>query len=49
MKTNTSSQGSELKPPYNITPSTKTTVTGILVLLPVTLFVLGIATGAINP
>jgi hypothetical protein len=48
MKTNTA-KDSELKPPYNITPSTKTTLTGILILLPLTLFFLSLFTGLIKP
>ncbi|MGL6341844.1 MAG: purine permease [Waterburya sp.] len=41
-------QNSELKPPENITPSTKTTINGILVLLPLSLFLLGLFTGIID-
>jgi hypothetical protein len=39
---------SELTPP-NITPSVGTTINGILVLLPLSLFLLGLFTGVINP
>lgn len=46
MKTNP--QVSELTPP-NITPSVGTTINGILVLLPLSLFLLGLFTGVINP
>lgn len=46
MKTNP--QVSELTPP-NITPSIGTTINGILVLLPLSLFLLGLFTGVINP
>jgi hypothetical protein len=41
-------QVSELTPP-NITPSVSTTMSGILVLLPLSLFLLGLFTGVINP
>ncbi|MGL5076764.1 MAG: purine permease [Waterburya sp.] len=41
-------QNSELNPPENITPSIKTTMTGILVLLPLSLFLLGLFTGIID-
>ena len=44
----TSPQVSELTPP-NITPSVGTTISGILVLLPLSLFLLGLFTGVINP
>jgi hypothetical protein len=41
-------QISELTPP-NITPSVGTTINGILILLPLSLFLLGLFTGVINP
>jgi hypothetical protein len=41
-------QVSELTSP-NITPSVSTTMSGILVLLPLSLFLLGLFTGVINP
>jgi hypothetical protein len=44
----TTPQVSELTPP-NITPSVGTTINGILVLLPLSLFLLGLFTGVINP
>jgi hypothetical protein len=44
----TAPQISELTPP-NITPSVGTTISGILVLLPLSLFLLGLFTGVINP
>jgi uncharacterized membrane protein YvlD (DUF360 family) len=44
----TTPQVSELTPP-NITPSVSTTINGILVLLPLSLFLLGLFTGVINP
>jgi hypothetical protein len=44
----TTPQVSELTPP-NITPSVGTTISGILVLLPLSLFLLGLFTGVINP
>jgi hypothetical protein len=40
-----SRSSSELNPPENITPSVKTTTTGLLVLLPLFLIFLGLATG----
>jgi hypothetical protein len=43
-----SRQKSELNPPENITPSIKTTLNGILVLLPFALFFLGLFTGIID-
>ncbi len=43
-----SRQNSELNPPENITPSIKTTINGILVLLPLSLFLLGLFTGIID-
>jgi hypothetical protein len=39
---------SELNPPENITPSIKTTINAILILLPLALFLLGLFTGLIN-
>lgn len=44
----TTPQVSELNPP-NITPSVGTTINGILVLLPLSLFLIGLYTGVINP
>lgn len=41
----TSRPTSELNPPVNITPSVKTTMTGIIVLLPLSLLLLGLFTG----
>lgn len=40
-------QTSELNPPQNITPSVGTTISGILVLLPLTLLLLGFYSGVI--
>ena len=48
MKSNSSS-ASELNPPKNITPSTKTVLTGILILMPLTLALVGFYTGGLNP
>ncbi|WP_431628693.1 hypothetical protein [Alkalinema pantanalense] len=42
------SQASELNPPYNITPSFKSIMTGILTLLPLTILLVGFYSGAIN-
>ncbi|MGL5806217.1 MAG: purine permease [Xenococcaceae cyanobacterium] len=44
----TSRQTSELNPPKNITPSVGTTINGILILLPLSLFLLGLFTGLLN-
>jgi hypothetical protein len=44
----TSRQKSELNPPENITPSIKTTTSAILILLPLSLFLLGLFTGLIK-
>jgi hypothetical protein len=40
---------SELNPPENITPSVGTTVSGILVLLPLTIILIGLYSGAFKP
>jgi hypothetical protein len=45
----TLSQTSELNPPENITPSINTTLSGILILLPLTLLLIGLYFGVINP
>jgi hypothetical protein len=42
-------QTSELNPPQNITPSTQTTINGILILLPLSLILIGLYSGAIHP
>jgi hypothetical protein len=47
MKTSLS-QKSELNPPKNITPSIGTTINAILILLPLSLFLLGLFTGFIK-
>ncbi|AFZ35650.1 purine permease, putative [Stanieria cyanosphaera PCC 7437] len=47
MKT-TSRQTSELNPRENMTPSTKTTLTGLLVIAPLFLILLGFFTGFLN-
>jgi hypothetical protein len=39
---------SELNPPENITPSIGTTINAILILLPLSLFLIGFYTGAID-
>jgi hypothetical protein len=39
---------SELNPPQNITPSIGTTINAILILLPLSLFLLGLFTGFIR-
>ncbi|AFY91661.1 hypothetical protein [Chamaesiphon minutus] len=44
-----SSHASELNPPDNITPSIGTTINGILILLPLTLILVGLFSGVINP
>ncbi|MBD2328695.1 purine permease [Alkalinema sp. FACHB-956] len=44
-----SSHASELNPPDNITPSFKSTMTGILTLLPLIVLLVGLYSGAINP
>ena len=49
MKVNTSPQTSELTPPQNITPSSQTVINGILILLPLTLIIVGLYSGAIRP
>ncbi|WP_310487627.1 purine permease [Chamaesiphon sp. VAR_69_metabat_338] len=43
------SHASELNPPDNITPSIGTTINGILILLPLTLVIVGLFFGVINP
>ncbi len=43
-----SPQSSELNPPDNITPSIQTTINGILILLPLSLLIVGIYSGAID-
>ncbi len=45
MKTN-SPKRSELNPPDNITPSLGTTLSGIMVLLPLGVFLIGLYSGA---
>lgn len=44
----TVSQKSELNPPENITPSFQTVMSGILVLLPLVVVLLGLYMNAIN-
>jgi hypothetical protein len=48
MKTD-SSHASELNPPDNITPSIGTTINGILILTPLTLVLVGLFFGVLNP
>jgi hypothetical protein len=40
---------SELNPPENITPSTGTTISAILMLAPLSLFLIGLYFGVIDP
>jgi hypothetical protein len=40
---------SELNPPENITPSVGTTLSGIMVLLPLTIVLIGLYSGAFKP
>lgn len=47
--TKTTGNASELNPPENITPSTGTTLNGILILLPLSLLLVGLYAGVINP
>ena len=49
MKASSNSHASELNPPKNITPSIGTTINAILILLPLSLILLGLFTGVINP
>jgi hypothetical protein len=42
-------QKSELNPPDNITPSVATTLSGILVLLPLGIFLIGMYSSAFRP
>jgi hypothetical protein len=49
MKIDTSPQTSELTPPKNITPSSQTVINGILILLPLTLLIIALYSGAIRP
>jgi hypothetical protein len=48
MKTDRS-HASELNPPDNITPSIGTTINGILILTPLTLVLVGLFFGVLNP
>lgn len=48
MKIDTSPQTSELNPPENITPSVSTTISGILLLLPLFLLIVGVYSGAFD-
>jgi hypothetical protein len=48
MKDNTP-RTSELNPPDNITPSVATTLSGIMVLLPIAVFLIGLYTGTFKP
>jgi hypothetical protein len=43
------SHNSELNPPENTTPSVGTTINGILILLPLSLLIIGLYFGVINP
>jgi hypothetical protein len=45
----TSPQRSELNPPDNITPSVATTLSGLLILLPLGVFLIGMYSGAFSP
>ncbi|WP_310416734.1 purine permease [Chamaesiphon sp. OTE_8_metabat_110] len=51
MKTATTdrSHASELNPPENITPSIGTTINAILILAPLSLILIGLFSGLINP
>jgi hypothetical protein len=40
---------SELNPPNNITPSVATTLSGLLILLPLGVFLIGMYSGAFGP
>jgi hypothetical protein len=40
---------SELNPPDNITPSVATTLSGIMVLLPIGVFLIGLYSGTFKP
>jgi hypothetical protein len=40
---------SELNPPENITPSVGTVLSGIMILLPLGVFLIGLYSGAIKP
>jgi hypothetical protein len=42
-------QKSELNPPDNITPSVATTLSGMLILLPLGVFLIGMYSGAFSP
>jgi hypothetical protein len=42
-------QTSELNPPNNITPSVATTLSGMLILLPLGVFLIGMYSGAFSP
>jgi hypothetical protein len=48
MKSN-STHRSELNPPENITPSIATTLAGIMVLLPLSVFLIGLYSGVLRP
>jgi hypothetical protein len=48
MKSN-SPRTSELNPPDNITPSVGTVLSGIMILLPLTVFLIGLYSGAFKP
>jgi hypothetical protein len=48
MKAN-SPRTSELNPPDNITPSLATTLSGIMVLLPIGVFLIGLYSGVFKP
>lgn len=48
MKSIQPKQTSELNPPQNITPSVSTTVSGILILLPLVLLLVGFYSGVIR-
>ena len=45
----TNSHNSELNPPENTTPSVGTTINGILILMPLSLVIIGLYFGVINP
>jgi hypothetical protein len=45
----TTNNKSELNPPENTTPSVGTTINGILILMPLSLLIIGLYFGIINP
>ena len=45
----TTNRKSELNPPDNTTPSVGTTINGILILMPLSLLIIGLYFGILNP